>query len=98
LKHETILIQEYLLDLISRIIEDHDTALFRDLADSAIALEVLIRIEGFRPYAYEFCGRTVEMNECESIFTGDDSVLPVQEKNFFIGKHVEGTKGRGRAR
>src|SRR6266699_809926 len=83
-----ILIQEDLLVLISRVIKDYDTAFFGEVAHFAIALEELVGIEVLGPSANDVCGWPVQMDECESALTGNGSVLPVHEKNLFIGEHV----------
>jgi len=93
-----ILIQEDLLVLISRVIKDYDTAFFGEVAHFAIALEELTGIEVLGPSANDVCGWPVQMDECESALTGNDSVLPVHEKNLFIGKHVVEKGGNGGAK
>ena len=50
-------------------------------------MEKLVRIEVSCPVANQVRRGPVQMNENESVLTGNDNILPVDEKNLFVGKH-----------
>ena len=52
-------------------------------------MEELLRIEVIRPVANQVRRGPVQMNENESVSTGNDYILPVDEKNLFVGKHPQ---------
>ena len=58
-------------------------------------MEELLRIEVIRPVANQIRRGPVQMNENESVLTGNDNIFPVNEKNLFVGKHSE-EKGESR--
>jgi hypothetical protein len=92
------LFEKDVLLLVGRIVKNNDTAFLRQLADSAVTNEELIRIELIRARAYKLGRRTIQVHEREPAFTGNDSILPVHEENLFVGKHVIGKlweKGKG---
>jgi len=83
-------IQQNFLVFVWGIVEYDNTAFSGQFTNFATALEELVRIEVFRPHTDEVRRRTIEMNEREAALTGNDGILPIDQKNLFIGEHVEG--------
>src|SRR5438445_13049378 len=69
---------------IGRVVEDDDAAILCQLTDSAVTLEEFFRIEHFRPDTREVGGRTVQVNEREMPFAGDNGIVPVEEKDLVV--------------
>jgi hypothetical protein len=84
-----VLLEKDVFVFVGGVVEDDDASLFGQLADSAVAIEEFFRIERFRPDTYEVAGRAIQMNEREAALTGDNGIVPVEEKDFIVGKHGE---------
>ena len=84
------LLQQNFFVFVGGIIEHDNTAFSGEFTHFTTALEELIGIEVVRPRTNKVHRRTIEMNERESALTGNDGILPVYQKNLFIGKHVGG--------
>ena len=92
------LLQQNLVIVIGRVIENDDAPFPCQFTYAAVAFEKLIRIEIQRSCPDKVRRRPIEVNECETSVTGNDGILPVHKKKLFVGKHVADLGENGRAK
>jgi len=81
---ENVLIR---VTVIVRVVENNYSSLFLEAADGAVHVKEFFRIELAGTCTYQCARRTVQMNEHEAAFAGNDRILPVQKKYLFVGNH-----------
>src|SRR5689334_22029022 len=84
----TALIHRYfLLAGVIGVVEHDDAALPHQLADRTCGIEKPVWIKFLRPGGHDCRRRTIEMDQNETPFAGNNRMFAVKDSNLLIGQH-----------